>query len=89
MYAPFPIRTAGKAGLVISIAAAVLAVLALTLARPPLSVGATPSHAAAGLSAVNVNDGFADLVQAVKPAVVNISTTGRATSKKRAGATGA
>ena len=32
-------------------------------------------HAAANLPAVNIKDGFAELVQAVKPAVVNISTT--------------
>ena len=55
--------------------AAALAVAALAL---PASAQAAESHVAADLPAINVNDGFAALVQAVKPAVVNISTTGRA-----------
>ena len=71
-------RTTAKIGFMV---AAVLTVFALTLARPLLSVAETPSHAAADLPTVNINNGFADLVRAVKPAVVNISTTGRASSK--------
>ena len=39
-----------------------------------------PAHVAADLSEINVNDGFAELVKAVKPAVVNISVTGRVKS---------
>lgn len=77
MYARSTTRKTGRAGLAV---AAALAVSVLTLAWPPLLAGAASSHAAAGLPAVNVNNGFADLVQAVKPAVVNISTTGRAAS---------
>lgn len=34
------------------------------------------SHAAANLKEVNINDGFSELVEAVKPTVVNISVTG-------------
>ncbi|WP_424945987.1 Do family serine endopeptidase [Candidatus Spongiihabitans sp.] len=34
-----------------------------------------PAHAAADLTQINVNDGFAELVKAVKPTVVNISVT--------------
>jgi len=47
---------------------------ALTVAAP----AGAQTHVAADLPAVDVNDGFADLVAAVKPAVVNISTTGHA-----------
>ena len=39
---------------------------------------AEPAHTAANLADINVNDGFAELVKAVKPAVVNISVTGHA-----------
>ncbi len=72
------IRTTTKAApLVVALFA-----LAMLLVLPTLSLAATSSHAAAGLPAANVNNGFADLVQAVKPAVVNISTTGRTKSKR-------
>lgn len=37
-----------------------------------------PTHVAANLKDINVNDGFAELVKAVRPAVVNISVTGTA-----------
>ena len=57
------------------------AVLAIAWTTP--GAGDTPSHAAAGLAAVNVNNGFADLVQAVRPAVVNISTTVRTPRSNR------
>ena len=78
MHAPSIIRKTNKAGLAV---AAALAVSALTLAWSPLpAAAADSSHAAADLGAVNINNGFADLVLAVKPAVVNISTTGRAPS---------
>ena len=77
MHAPSITRKTNKAGLAV---AAALAVSALTLAWSPLPAAADSAHAAANLAAVNINNGFADLVQAVKPAVVNISTTGRAPS---------
>ena len=35
-----------------------------------------PAHSAINLADINVNDGFSDLVKAVRPAVVNISVTG-------------
>lgn len=40
----------------------------------------TPPHAAANLPAFNINDGFAKLVHAVKPAVVTVSITVRSDS---------
>jgi len=60
-----------------AVPAALFAIMVLALARPMTALTATP-HAAADLPVVDVNNGFADLVEAVKPAVVNISTTGRA-----------
>ena len=55
----------------------VLAALLSVVAIPGSSVTANtePAHAAAQLSRIDVNDGFAELVKAVKPAVVNISVT--------------
>lgn len=55
----------------------VLAALLAVVAIPGSSVTANtePAHAAAQLSRIDVNDGFAELVKAVKPAVVNISVT--------------
>ena len=47
----------------------------VTLASSPVAAKTEPAHAAAQLSRINVNDGFAELVKAVKPAVVNISVT--------------
>lgn len=44
---------------------------------------ADADHVAAGLPEVNIVDGFAELVEAVKPAVVNISVTGTVTSSRR------
>lgn len=41
-------------------------------------------HAAENLQPINVNDGFANLVEAVNPAVVNISVTGTVKSSRRA-----
>ncbi len=56
-----------------------IAVAALLIVTAALSAPATaktePAHAAAQLSRIDVNDGFAELVKAVKPAVVNISVT--------------
>ncbi len=50
----------------------------LSIAALSLSVEASATApASAGLSEVNINDGFSSLVKAVKPAVVNISTTSR------------
>ena len=56
------------------LSAALLMAQLLALTPPAYSA---QSHVAADLADINVNDGFAALVQAVKPAVVNISTTGR------------
>jgi len=53
--------------------------LAILLAS---SAHAASEHAAAGLGKVEISRGFADLVAAVKPAVVNISTTSRTASKR-------
>lgn len=41
----------------------------------PAMANESPEHAAANLGEINVNNGFAPLVEAVKPAVVNISVT--------------
>jgi len=68
---------AGRAG-AISVAVAALFALATVATVTVTARAQSQSHAAADLPAVDVNDGFADLVAAVKPAVVNISTTGRA-----------
>lgn len=74
MYPPFHRTRTRTRRIRITTAAAI----ALTLsALAPQFAGAETTHAAADLPAININDGFADLVQAVKPAVVNISTTGR------------
>ncbi len=54
--------------------AAILVVV--TVPSKPLLAKTEPAHAAASLTKINVNDGFAELVKAVKPAVVNISVTG-------------
>ncbi|MDD9885303.1 MAG: Do family serine endopeptidase [Gammaproteobacteria bacterium] len=53
---------------------------AATVAEP---ARAAQTHVAADLPSVDVNHGFADLVAAVKPAVVNISTTGHAPGRPR------
>ncbi len=55
-----------------------IAIAVMGVASPPLKAKAEPAHAAARLEDINVNDGFAELVKAVKPAVVNISVTGHA-----------
>ena len=56
-----------------SLALCVMTVILLTNAAP---AGVDSSHVAADLGEVNVNDGFSELVEAVKPTVVNISVTG-------------
>ena len=61
-------------------AAMFAAILAALTWQTPLHAA---SHAAADLPAVDVNDGFAELVAAVRPAVVNISTTGHAPRQNR------
>ena len=61
-------------------AAAITAMLGASLGIAALSLTAgadTTPPASAGLSEVNISDGFSSLVKAVKPAVVNISTTSR------------
>ncbi len=60
--------------------ASALAALALVFAAS--SYAAQP-HAAAGLAAIDVNDGFADLVSAVKPAVVTIAGERRASTSRQ------
>ena len=64
---------------VVTVVAGVIFSLTLSLVSPLYATPA-PAHVAAKLSTINVNDGFAELVRAVKPAVVNISVTG--TSRK-------
>ena len=54
----------------------VTAVTLLTISSAATWAKSEPAHAAADLTQINVNDGFAELVKAVKPAVVNISVTG-------------
>lgn len=57
------------------IAGAVSLGLALTIMVTPLSAKTEPVSSL--VDEINVNDGFSSLVKAVKPAVVNISTTSR------------
>lgn len=73
---------AHKTNMASRITATVFAALfALSIAHAPLSVAA--SSEAIGRPVVNINDGFADLVQSVKPAVVNISTTSRTHAQRQ------
>lgn len=59
----------------------VLGALVGSLAIAPLSQSdSAAGHVAEGLPETNIADGFADLVEAVKPAVVNISVTGTVSS---------
>ncbi len=59
-----------------STAIAMAALLAVAAAPAASAAAKTePAHVAAQLSRIDVNDGFAELVKAVKPAVVNISVT--------------
>ncbi len=53
---------------------------AATLPSSSTAAKTEPAHVAAKLSRIDVNDGFAELVKAVKPAVVNISVTSYAGS---------
>ena len=53
----------------------------IAFAGAPLFAQSDSRHAAADLGEVHINDGFAELVKAVKPAVVNISTTGTAAAR--------
>ena len=62
--------------------AAMLALCLVGSAVPALA-GADNGHVAADLPEVNIVNGFADLVEAVKPAVVNISVTGTVSSSRR------
>lgn len=76
-------RADGRTGLAIA-TTMVIATLFAVVAVPHSFVMAKtePAHVASALSAVNINDGFAELVKAVKPAVVNISVTGRVDQSK-------
>ncbi len=62
-----------------------MAMLPLSLLCFPLPsmAMAGADHVAADLPEVNIVDGFAELVETVKPAVVNISVTGTVTSTRR------
>ena len=77
-------RVTGRTSMTITVALVVsmLVVSALAVPLSPVFAKSEPAHAAANLPPVNVNNGFADLVQAVKPAVVNISVTGHVTAKR-------
>ena len=73
------LSTTGRksANLFVAFALVAAALAALSALTTSVAVARTqPAHVAAGLSSINVNDGFAELVRAVKPAVVNISVTG-------------
>jgi len=57
---------------------------ALTLSMHSMTVMADKSgHVAENLPEINIADGFAELVEAVKPAVVNISVTGTVSGNRR------
>lgn len=58
------------------------AMLSVAVFGSPAVFAAASGHAAANLAAVNINDGFAKLVAAVNPAVVNISVTGSVKSSR-------
>ena len=62
--------------------AALLALCLLGTSALP-SAHADTAHVAADLPEINIVNGFADLVEAVKPAVVNISVTGTVSSSRR------
>lgn len=64
-------------------AGAVMLSLFLLWSTLPSMAMADADHVAANLPEVNIVDGFAELVEAVKPAVVNISVTGTVTSTRR------
>ena len=67
----------GAEGMVSRSATIAMAALLAVVATPssPVAAKTEPAHAAAQLSRIDVNDGFAELVKAVKPAVVNVSVT--------------
>jgi len=66
-----------------AITVALTVALTVLTATPAAAQTQTQAHVAADLPAVDVNRGFADLVEAVKPAVVNISTTSHAPGPRR------
>ncbi len=55
--------------------AAVVSVGIITLPFTPLMAKSETEHVAVDLPEININNGFADLVKVVRPAVVNISVT--------------
>ena len=63
-----------RRGLALILFATVAAISVLVVT--PSDAKSGPQHVAAGLEGVDVNDGFARLVKAVRPAVVNISVSG-------------
>jgi serine protease Do len=66
----------------ILMASALTAVIAIAVVLPfnHSQAKSDPAHSAINLTDINVNDGFSELVKAVRPAVVNISVTGTASS---------
>ncbi|MGI9316417.1 MAG: DegQ family serine endoprotease [bacterium] len=60
------------------------ALLTPLLIVPPSLADETAGHVAEGLPETNIANGFADLIEAVKPAVVNISVTGTVSSSRGA-----
>ncbi len=67
-------RLKDRVARVTTIAMAVL-LFVTAASTAPANAKTEPAHVASQLSRIDVNDGFAELVKAVKPAVVNISVT--------------
>ncbi|NKB76573.1 MAG: Do family serine endopeptidase [Gammaproteobacteria bacterium] len=63
--------------------AAVVSVGVITLPFSPLMAESASHHVASNLPEININNGFADLVKVVRPAVVNISVTEHARSRPK------
>ena len=72
-------RSFRRIGLGLSLATAVATLT--TVPSTALFANSDSDHVAANLPEINVNNGFAELVKAVKPAVVNISVTGHVSSR--------
>lgn len=68
----------------VSLSMAILCMASIALWQPAMAKE-NPPHAAAELGEVNINDGFSELVKAVKPAVVNISVSMRQKGVPRLG----
>jgi serine protease Do len=81
-----PVSNRGRTGTKVAVTLVLMAALVTLVFSIPYSAPtlakSDPAHAAADLAEINVNDGFANLVKAVKPAVVNISVTGSSTIRQ-------